>query len=66
MANNLEDVELQDFYKKLCISEQRHHEVFLFYAKKHFKTPEVDERLDFFLEKEKLFINEIPKRAALH
>lgn len=66
LSKAFEDEELKDFYRKLCVSEERHHEIFLHFAKKHFPEKVVESRLRYFLEQEQVFIHEIPKRSALH
>jgi len=60
------DPELRRFYKLLWASEAKHGHIFVKMALNYFPKEEVYERLQFFIEKEAIAINQLEIRAALH
>lgn len=66
VAENIKDKELQSFYQNLWESEGRHGEVFIQMALTYFPKADVNERLDYFLDKEAKILNGLVLRAALH
>ncbi len=66
VADNMEDPELEKFYKMLWISEAKHGHIFVKMALNYFPEQEVYERLHWWMDKEGEIIDNLPFRAALH
>lgn len=66
VAEALEDVELQRFYKELWVSEAKHGHVFVKMALHYFPEEQVYERLKEWIAKEAVVIENLPIKAALH
>ena len=66
LAKALKDPDLKSFYEEITRSEARHAEMFIELARLYFPETLVQERVDFFLEKEAETIAAIPVRPALH
>lgn len=60
------DSELARFYKKLWVSEAKHGHIFVKMALHYFPKEDVYNRLEYFIEKEAIVINNLPIRPALH
>ncbi len=66
VAENMEDEELQKFYKMLWISEAKHGHIFVKMALMYFPEDKVYDRLHWWMETEGKIVDELPFRAALH
>ena len=66
VADNIQDEELQVFYKRLWTSEAKHGHIFVDMALKYYDKEEVYERLNYFNKVEGEIITKLPIRAALH
>jgi len=66
VSENMDDEELQKFYKMLWISEAKHGHIFVKMALMYFPEDKVYERLHWWMETEGKIIEELPFRAALH
>ncbi len=60
------DLELAKFYKRLWTSEAKHGHIFVKMALNYFPKNKVYERLEYFIEKEAIVIDNLEIRAALH
>lgn len=61
-----EDEELARFYKILWASEAKHSHIFVNMALRYFPQPEVEKRLEQFIQAEGEIISKLPVRATLH
>lgn len=66
VADNIQDEELQVFYKRLWTSEAKHGHIFVDMALKYYDKEEVYERLNYFNKVEGEILSKLPIRAALH
>lgn len=66
VADNLEDVELSRFYKRLWTSEAKHGHIFVKMALNYFPESAVYPRLEAMLEFEAEVVEGLEIRAALH
>jgi len=66
VAENMEDPELQQFYKMLWISEAKHGHIFVKMALMYFPKDDVYSRLDWWMDTEGEIVDNLPYRAALH
>nr|MBS0036650.1 tRNA-(ms[2]io[6]A)-hydroxylase [Saprospiraceae bacterium] len=66
IAEALEDEELREFYKMLWISEAKHGHIFVKMALQYFDENKVYDRLEWWIEQEKIAIESLEIRAALH
>ena len=66
VADNVQDEDLQKFYKMLWISEAKHGHIYVKMALHYFPKEKVYPRLDWWSEKESEIIHSLPLRAALH
>ena len=66
VAENMEDEELQQFYKMLWISEAKHGHIFVKMALMYFPEDKVYDRLHWWMDTEGKIIDALPFRAALH
>lgn len=66
VAEELEELELKEFYETLWISEHKHSDIFLRLADRYYEQEAINERLDWFLDKEAEICASLPNRAALH
>ncbi|TVR82381.1 MAG: tRNA-(ms[2]io[6]A)-hydroxylase [Saprospirales bacterium] len=66
VAEALEEEGLKRFYKMLWISEAKHGHIFVKMALNYFPEKQVYERLEWWIEQEKIAIENLPIRAALH
>lgn len=66
VAENHQDSELKQFYKKLSEAEARHHELFLTTALHEFDRTTVEKRMHYFEDLESKIVQELPIRAAVH
>ena len=63
---NLENIKLKDFYRRLWTSEAKHGEVFVRMALKYFEDRYVHERLEEMAKYEGGVISALPLKPALH
>ncbi|MDQ3191333.1 MAG: tRNA-(ms[2]io[6]A)-hydroxylase [Bacteroidota bacterium] len=66
ISENVEDIELKQFYKMLWISEAKHGNIFVKMILNYCNEKDVFERLDYLVEKEAEICKQLPIRAALH
>ena len=66
ISESLEDKKLKNFYSRLAISEQGHHELFVRLANTYFEHNLVSERLDEWLTIEEKILRNLPVRSRLH
>lgn len=66
VAEALEEEDLKKFYENLWESEARHGEIFTQMALNYFPARDVNERMNFLLDKEAEIINGLELKAALH
>jgi len=66
VAENMEDEELQQFYKMLWISEAKHGHIFVKMALMYHEESRVYDRLHWWMDKEGEIVDGLPFRAALH
>lgn len=66
VAEALEPGPLQNFYRSITRSEERHFELFLQLARLYIDPAEVDERWQELLNVEASIVRKLPLRAALH
>jgi len=66
VADNMEEEELQKFYKMLWVSEAKHGHIFVKMALMYFPEAKVYDRLDWWMNTEGNIIDKLPFRAALH
>lgn len=66
IAENIEDGELQKFYKDLWASEARHGEVFVRMALNYFDEETVYSRLNWWMQQESEIMDGLPIHPALH
>lgn len=66
VAEQLEDVTLQRFYKSLWTSEAKHGHLFVKMALNYFDSEQVYQRLDWWLDREAEAIDLLEIRPALH
>lgn len=66
VAEELEDPKLKEFYETLWVSEHKHSDIFLRLAERYYAENAINERLEWFLEKEAEICSALPNRAALH
>lgn len=66
VAENIQDEELRQFYKRLWISEAKHGHIFVKMLLNYFTKEEVYPRLEYFRQEEARIIQALPIRAALH
>lgn len=66
VAENLEDPELQKFYKMLWTSEAKHGHIFVKMALNYFPEEDVYKRLEWWVQRESEVIEGLEIKAALH
>jgi len=66
VAENLEDPDMQKFYKMLWVSEAKHGHIFVKMALHYFPEDQVYDRLAWWVEQEGEVINSLEIKAALH
>jgi len=66
VAENLTDVELQKFYKKLWVSEAKHGHIFVKMALHYFPEQQVYDRLEWWVGQEGEIISGLAIKPALH
>lgn len=66
VADNVGEEDLQQFYKRLWISEAKHGHIFVKMLLNYFTEEEVYPRLEYFQKEEGRIIEQLPIRAALH
>ncbi|HUR31122.1 MAG TPA: tRNA-(ms[2]io[6]A)-hydroxylase [Saprospiraceae bacterium] len=66
VADHMEDVDLNKFYKMLWISEAKHGHIYVKMALNYFPEEKVYSRLQWWVDKEGEIIQGLPLRAALH
>lgn len=66
VAENLNDPELQKFYKMLWTSEAKHGHIFVKMALHYFPEDEVYKRLEWWVQRESEVIEGLEIKAALH
>ena len=66
VANQLEDAELKDFYKRLWASEAKHGNIFVKMALYYFDKKDIYKRLDELNILEEKVLNALPIKPALH
>lgn len=66
VAENIEDEELQQFYKRLWISEAKHGHIFVKMLLNYFSEEQVYPRLEYLTQEEGALIQRLPIRPALH
>lgn len=66
VAENLEDPELQKFYKVLWTSEAKHGHIFVKMALHYFPEEDVYKRLEWWVQRESEIIEGLEIKAALH
>ena len=66
VAENVQDEEMKQFYKRLWISEARHGHIFVKMLLNYFSEDEVYPRLEYISQEEGKIIQSLPIRPALH
>jgi len=66
VADQLEDAELKDFYKRLWASEAKHGNIFVKMALNYFDKKDIYKRLDELNILEEKVLNALPIKPALH
>jgi tRNA 2-(methylsulfanyl)-N6-isopentenyladenosine37 hydroxylase len=66
VADNMEDADLNRFYKMLWTSEAKHGHIYVKMALNYFPEEKVYRRLEWWVAKESEIIASLPLRAALH
>jgi tRNA-(ms[2]io[6]A)-hydroxylase len=66
VAAALEDLELQQFYRRLAHEEAAHHTIFLKILARYFPMATIEGRLDQLLECEAKISSQLPLRPAMH
>lgn len=66
VAENIKDPELQEFYKRLWISEAKHGHIFAKMLLNYFDESDVYPRLEYISQEEGKIISRLEIRAALH
>ena len=66
IAESLEDIEMQRFYKMLWVSEAKHGHIFVKMALNYFSENQVYDRLDWWIDREDEVISSLEIRPALH
>lgn len=66
VADNLQDEELKNFYRRLARAENHHKDFFVEMARFYFTPEVISKRLNEFLDLEAEAIASVPHRAALH
>ena len=66
LSEELEDVELADFYHKLMVSEANHYTMFLRFARRYGERKEVDEKWQELLNYEAQIMKDLSKKQTMH
>lgn len=66
IADGLKDSELQSFYQQFWVSEAKHGHIFIRLARYYFSDEQIQDRVNFFVDKEAAVIQGLPIRAMLH
>ena len=66
LSEELEDVELADFYHKLMVSEANHFTMFLRFARRYGERKEVDEKWQELLNYEAQIMKDLSKKQTMH
>lgn len=66
IAQHVEDHGLEEFYRNLALSEEKHHLLFIELAERYFQTEEIRHRLAEWLIIEQDIIEQMPLRSKLH
>ena len=66
VADNINDDDLQKFYKMLWVSEAKHGHIYVGMALHYFPSDKVYDRLKWWVDKEADIVRQLPLRAALH
>lgn len=66
VAENIDDPEMQRFYKMFWTSEAKHGHIFVKFALYYFDREEVYDRLGYFIEREAEVLQGLEIRPALH
>ena len=66
LSEELEDIELADFYRKLMVSEANHYSMFLGFARKYGIRKEVDEKWQQLLTYEADIMKNLSKKETVH
>ena len=66
LSEELEDVELADFYHKLMVSEANHYTMFLGFARQYGERKEVDKKWQELLNYEAQIMKDLSKKQTMH
>lgn len=66
ISENIDDLELADFYRKLMVSEANHYTLFIKLARQYGNRKDVDEKWNVLLEFEAEVISDFGKKEFIH
>jgi tRNA-(ms[2]io[6]A)-hydroxylase len=66
LSEEIDDVELRDFYRKLMVSEANHYTMFLGFARKYGDKEEVNKKWQDLLEYEAEIMKNLGKKETIH
>lgn len=66
ISENIDDLELADFYRKLMVSEANHYTLFIKLARQYGNRKDVDEKWNVLLEFEAEVISDFGKKEYIH
>jgi tRNA-(ms[2]io[6]A)-hydroxylase len=66
LGEQLENIEMKNFYQQLADAEKRHQELFIEMARIYFSADQVEHRLEELLDREAEIVSSLPLRASVH